>query len=376
MEQYSEPRKISTSTGVYELKVSDGLEDPEWDAFLSGLSHGHHVQSSMWSQAKIILGYRSLRVIVYENGEIIAGGQLLVRNLFPFVKIAYMSKGPVLSKWDPAVAKIILDELRRAAKTNRYQVIALQPINNDQEFMELLEANGYQPSWMELAPTATIYHDLSQDLEKILGEMKRQTRQNIRRSEREGITIREGTERDVSVFYELHLATSQRQGFTPYPLEYFTHLWKVFSQKGLISLIFAEYENQPVSSLLLIAFGDFVTPKILGWSGEHTGRRPNDAVFWGAIQWAKNRGYHYFDMEGIDRKGAELVLSGQPLPDELRRSPDFFKLGYGGSVCLLPQSYSLVLNRLWRWPYHQMFGLKGSGGALQKNFERFRRRFG
>jgi hypothetical protein len=128
--------------------------------------------------------------------------------------------------------------------------------------------------------------------------------------------------------------------------------------------------------LLLVPFGNTVIPKTLGWSGEHGKRRPNDAVFWAAIEWAKAHGYHTFDMEGIDRQGAELMLSGQSLPEELRQTPDFFKLGYGGSITLFPQSYYFVPGRLWRWPYHKIFGLEGRSAAIQGTLERVRRRFG
>jgi lipid II:glycine glycyltransferase (peptidoglycan interpeptide bridge formation enzyme) len=229
---------------------------------------------------------------------------------------------------------------------------------------------------LELAPTATIILNLTQDTEKILGGMKRQTRQKIRRSAREGIMTREGTEADLTVFYQLYLKTSQRQGFTPYPEAYFSRMWQVFSKQDLIHLIMAEHQGNPVSALLLISFGDTVIPKILGWSGEHNRRRPNDAVFWAAIQWAKTHGYQYYDMEGINREGAELIVAGQSLPKDLRTTPDLFKIGYGGSIMLMPQSYYFVPNPFLGWFYKHIFDINGRGKVIQGYFERFRRRFG
>jgi peptidoglycan pentaglycine glycine transferase (the first glycine) len=376
MEDHEQMKNARVSGVDYQVRLSDEPSDHEWDAFVSSLPHGHHVQTSLWSRVKSVLGYRTRRVIVTENGHIVAGGQLLIRQLLPFVSIAYMPKGPIYAARDPSLVSMIIDELRRVAQTEHFLVLTLQPASNDSEFKACLADHGFRPSWLELAPTATILHDLTQDTQDILRQMKRQTRQKINRSEREGITTREGTETDLQTFYQLYLSTSQRQGFTPYPVEYFARMWQVFSQQGVISLVMAEYQGTPVSALLLVGFGSTVCPKILGWSGEHAARRPNDAVFWAAIQWAKSHGYHCFDMEGIDREGAELKLSGQPLPDALRRTPDHFKLGYGGTVTLLPESYYLVPSPLWRWPYRQIFGLEGRGQAVQRNFERYRRRFG
>jgi peptidoglycan pentaglycine glycine transferase (the first glycine) len=366
-----------TVSGVnYQVRLSDEHLDPEWDAFVSSLPHGHHVQTSLWGQVKNALGYRVARIIASEDGRIVAGGQLLIRRLMPFVSMAYMPKGPLFSTWDPSLVQVIMDELKRVAQTQHFLVIALQPANHDARFEAFLPNCGFRPSWLELAPTATILHDLTQDTEDILRQMKRQTRQNIRRSEREGITAREGTEADLPTYYQLHVMTSHRQGFTPYPEEYFSRMWQVFSKEGWICLIMAEYQGAPVSALLLVSFGNTVIPKTLGWSGEHPKRRPNDAVFWAAIQWAKTHGYRYFDMEGIDREGAEVMLSGQSLPEALRHTPDFFKLGYGGTVTLLPRSYYFAPNRLWRWAYHKVFGLMGRSPAIQDALQRYRRRFG
>jgi hypothetical protein len=274
------------------------------------------------------------------------------------------------------LARTIVDELKRVARTHHFLMLALQPPNKSPEFEAFLKEHGFRPSWLELAPTATIFLDLAQETGQILKQTKRQTRQNIRRSEREGITTREGSKEDLATFYRLHVMTSERQRFTPYPRAYFERMWQVFSEQGLIGLILAEYQGTPVSALLLVAFGGLVTPKTLGWSGEHGKRRPNDALFWAAIQWAKNHGYRTFDMEGIDRQGAQLKLSGQPLPEALRHTPDFFKLGYGGSVALLPQSCCFVPNPLWRWPFDKVLGLEGRSPAIRDAVERYRRRFG
>jgi lipid II:glycine glycyltransferase (peptidoglycan interpeptide bridge formation enzyme) len=183
--------------------------------------------------------------------------------------------------------------------------------------------------------------------------MKRQTRQNIRRSEREGITVREGSQVDLLTFYRLHIATSRRQKFAPYPIDYFIQMWRIFELCGSIKLFLAEYKNESVSALLVISFGDSVNPKILGWSGLYPDRRPNDAVFWAAIQWGKTHGYKYFDFEGIDRGGALAMLSGYPLPESLQHSPDFFKLGFGGQVILYPDAYDRFFNRVANWAYHK-----------------------
>lgn len=357
------------------IYVSEKESDPVWDAFVASVPCGHHVQTSLWGQVKVVLGYRAIRIIVSRDGQFIAGGQILVRRITPFVTIGYMPKGPVFLSWDSTLGEILINELKRIVQTNHISFLAIQPANDLSELKSLLISHGFQSCWLELAPTATILLDLMPDLDQILARMKRQTRQNIRRSEREGISFREGTEADLPVFYQLYLVTSQRQKFKPYPEKYFAQMWRIFSAQDLISLILAEYQGKPVSALLLASFRDTVIAKTLGWSGQYAECRPNDAVFWGSIQWAKSHGYHYFDFEGIDRQGAELMLCGLPLPEELQHSPDFFKLGYGGKVILMPQTCYFVPLSIMRWPYHEIFKQKDHKPIIQQQFEHLRRRF-
>lgn len=359
-----------------EVLVSEEESDPDWDAFVAIVPCGHHVQTSKWGQVKGVLGYRAMRVIVCRDGIIVAGGQVLVKRITPFVTVGYLPKGPLLSCWDPVLGEILIAELKRIIQANHIILLAVQPPSEGPELNSVLITHGFRPSWLELAPTATILLDLMPELDQIQAQMKRQTRQNIRRSEREGMIVREGTEADLPIFYKLHLVTSLKQKFKPYPEDYFTRMWSVFSTQGLISLILAEYQGAPVSALLLVSFGNTVIAKTLGWSGQYAEHRPNDAVFWASIQWAKSHGYRCFDFEGINREGAEIIVGGQPLPEKLQHSPDFIKLGYGGKVALMPQSYYLVPSPLLRWPYHKIFGIKMPRPAIYEQLDRFRRHFG
>jgi lipid II:glycine glycyltransferase (peptidoglycan interpeptide bridge formation enzyme) len=337
----------------YQIQVSEDIHDSNWDDFLAKTPSGHHLQTSMWGQVKAVLKWKTIRIIVTDQDHIVAGVQLLIRSIMPFITVAYLTKGPVLSDENTSVAEAIIQYAIQISRENHVQLLAIQPPNKGDEISSLLPAWGFQPSSLELAPTASIIIDLAPTQEQILMQMKRQTRQNIRRSEREGITVREGSEVDLSTFYQLHLATSKRQGFPAYPLDYFIQMWHIFELHSSIKLFIAEYRGEGVSALLVVPFGDSVLPKILGWSGLYPDRRPNDAVFWAAIQWAKTQGYRYFDFEGIDRSGALAMLSGYPLPESLQHSPDFFKLGFGGQVVLYSEAYDQLFNPLLNWAYHK-----------------------
>ncbi len=359
-----------------EMHVSDNEWDPEWDAFVASTPFGHHVQTSLWGQVKSALGYRTKRIIASEEGKIVGGGQLLIKRITPWVSIGFMPKGPIYLDGNPIFGKLFSDALDKIVRTNHLRFLALQPPYENSELSKIFFVAGLRPSWLELTSSSTILIDLSQDIEQILAQMKRQTRQNIRRSEREGITCREGDGSDIATFYRFHVATSKRQGFTPYTENYYQKMWQIFKTNDNIRLIISEFAGEAISALLLIAFNDTVIAKILGWSGQYPERRPNDALFWASILWAKSHGYHYFDLEGIDRRCAIKIQQGQPLDEEMKDSYTFFKLGYGGQVVVYPQAYDYIGNPFLRWTYRKIFSIPEHWTNANTALDRIRRRFG
>jgi lipid II:glycine glycyltransferase (peptidoglycan interpeptide bridge formation enzyme) len=355
------------------VEYSSALSDPVWDAFVAGTAGGHHVQTSLWAQVKASLGWQVERVLVTVGGRLVAGCQLLHRAL-PFAGgLGYVSQGPLLATDNPGLATLMLQALHDRARARRIAYLAVQPPHRAAAVVSCLTTGGFRPSWLQVAPTATVVLDLKPSLEVLLAQMKRQTRQNIRRSEREGLTVREGSAADLPVFLALHRATGRRQKFEPYPERYFGVLWRILQPAGFVRLFMAEYQGQPVSALLVVPFGETVIAKLLGWSGLHGAQRPNEAVFWAAIQWAKTAGYCQFDLEGLDPASARRILNNEPLPEAWKHSPDFFKLGFGGRVELC-EAYDYIYNKLARRIYHGLFPGADNGSVLFRAVERFRRR--
>jgi lipid II:glycine glycyltransferase (peptidoglycan interpeptide bridge formation enzyme) len=357
-----QPRRLDRSQGMraalnvgYQVRISHDTEDPDWDAFLAHTPGGHHVQTSLWAQVKALLGWRAVRVVVTQGERIVAGAQMLMRPLSLLGSVGYIPKGPLFASGDPLVARLVVDELEQVAKAHRSQYLVVQPPCEVEALGDRLLCKGFEPSSTQVAPVATVAINLAKDLDDILGQMKAGTRRNIRLGQRKGITMREGTVGDLPAFHRLLVATGQRQGFSPYPEEYFAEMWRVLGPRGHVRLFLAEYAGEAVSALLLIPFGDTVIYKKGAWSGRHGNRRPNEALHWMAIKWAKAQGYHYYDFEGIDPEAAGAIAHGEPLPDSLTQTVTRFKLGFGGQVFLYPGPYDYVCNPVLRWAHATLY---------------------
>lgn len=349
MEQYHLEDYIKVPvTGGYYVHVSNTIEDPDWDAFLVKTPGGHHVQTSLWTQVKAILGWRAVRIIVTQwGGKIVAGVQLLMRPLPMFGNVGYATKGPVIVQDDPLLIDIVFNQLRQVIKTHRIYYLVLQPPSNGNALAQQLSQWGFQLSPF-LGTSASVVIDLTKDIDDLMHQMDSKTRYNLRLGIRKGIKVREGTERDLDTFYHLLHATSQRKKFPIASMEYFKKMWRVFSPRGYIKLFLAEYEGEIISAQLAISFGDTVINKLTAWSGRYGTHRPNVVLNWSVIEWARAHGYHYYDFDGIDPTIARTILQGEPLPKESLAS---FKVGFGGQIALFPKAYNYIHNpairRIW-----------------------------
>jgi lipid II:glycine glycyltransferase (peptidoglycan interpeptide bridge formation enzyme) len=334
-------------TGNYQVTISTQAHHAEWDQFVENIPGGNHVQTSAWAMLKEMHSWQSVRVILSGNQGIAAGAQLLVKCLPVYGKIAYITHGPVIGTDVPL--QDVMHMIDVAMQAAGIDLLFMIPSHHQDAFVDHLHAIGLIPHNIPLTPRATTIINLEPDLETILQNMKSKTRYNIRYAERKGITVTDGGRDRLASFYEMLQKTGERNAFTPESLEYYEKMFDLFTDHSHLRLLFAEYENQPVSAVLLIAFGDTVVYKRGGWSGEHGNLRPNEALHWHAIQWAKANGFRYYDLEGISEDAAVAALAGEEIPDEALNSYSRFKLGFGGEVVILPKTYVYARNPFIRW---------------------------
>jgi CelD/BcsL family acetyltransferase involved in cellulose biosynthesis len=242
----------------------------------------------------------------------------------------------------------VLREVERAARAHRVHHLIVQLPEGGEHVAAALAARGYRPDAPEVAPSATLRIDLTQSLDRILARMSPSKRSQVRRSQREGIEIRLGGPGDLDLFGRLHQATARRQGFVPRSRAYLQHHWDALHPRGAVQIVFACHKGQALAAMWLTVFGDTVTHRLSGSNLDARKLQPNVACRWGAIRWAKEQGYRCFDLGGIERRFAELLLAGTPLPDEFHRSPAAFKREFGSEPVLLPTASHATLNPVAR----------------------------
>lgn len=333
-------------------EVTHSVTDGDWNEFIASADGGHRAQTTEWARLKASTGWEADRLSVVVDGRIVAAAQLLTRSVAPLAAVGYVQKGPVLASTDTAVRKEILDAIDQAARSRHVRYLAVQPPDTDTATHGAMLSRGWSTLDAGIWPTASTAVNLSGDTDDIFASMKSKTRYNIRRSGRQGITVRQGTPEDLPLFHDIASNTSERQEFGLPSLEYFELAWDLFDDgHHEIALFIAEHEGDAVSAVLALGFSQTLTYWRGGWNGAAGSAHPNEAIHWHAIQWAKENGYSFYDFDGVDRRLAVAAARGEERPTDVPRSVSDFKLGFGGEVFVYSEPVYRIPNAVLRFSY-------------------------
>lgn len=124
-----------------------------------------------------------------------------------------------------------------------------------------------------------------------------QVQRNIRRAEREDLTIRQGTcQLDlVDTFYQLHLRTRHRQGVPVQPRRFFRLLWEKVISTGLGSVAIVEAAGRPIAAAVFLAWNETAVYKFAASDERAWSLRPNHLLMWHGIRAACEQGCRWLD---------------------------------------------------------------------------------
>jgi len=346
-----------------------------WDRFVAAAPGGDVVQTAAWGRSKEAMGFTAATAIVRDGGGgsdggdggtggIVGGGMIVVRPLSSLKglgAVGYVARGPLVADpEDRAMIARTLDEVERMARFLRVRHLVVQPPRGGDAIARMLDERGYQTGATNVAPACTLMVDLAPDIDTIFARMSTSQRRNLRRARRDGVEVHRGGRDDLAAFHALHAATAARQGFEPRSLAYLEAQWDALKPSGAVELFLAFAPGDrdipptgpfagPFAGQWVTAFSDTVTGKIPGWNGEAPKLQPNLASLWRAIEWAKEEGYRWFDLGGIDLQHAEaLRRGGVAQPGEGERSAAAFKARFGGEVVMMPPARQRTFNPILR----------------------------
>ncbi len=282
-------------------KVSVVKDQEKWDLFVAQTPSFGLFQSWQWGEFKQKMGWLAYRIAVEEQGEIIAGAQMLIKSLpAGIVSIAYIPRGPLCDWFDRETTLLLLDGLHRIARQHRAIFLKIEPpLVNSVENSQILEEYSFLASRRKNQPRNTIIVNLDQDLEFVLSQMRKKTRKYILRSKRQGVRITIGDRDSLPAFHRLMQETAKRGKFVVQSLDYFESKWEAFSKLDQCVLLLAWHGKELLAGDMTFRFGAHAADFYGGSLKIHPDLHLDYLLIWEAINWAKSKGCVTFDLWGI-----------------------------------------------------------------------------
>ncbi|MFD1768744.1 lipid II:glycine glycyltransferase FemX [Sphingobacterium suaedae] len=192
----------------------------------------------------------------------------------------------------------------------------------------------------DILPSNTIFMDLRQNNDDLLGAMKSKTRYNIHLANRKGVVVRALGLESLETWYTLYRETALRNNFVLHDIQYFRIVLTARANNTAspadVYLLVAEVDDKPLAAMFLVISAHRATYLYGASASTDRNYMATYALQWRAMQFAKENGCAEYDFFGI----APHADPAHPLYGLYR-----FKSGFGGHV------YRRM--GCWDYPLHQ-----------------------
>lgn len=236
------------------------LDRKEYEEYASKHLYSNFIQNSCFAELKKNNRWNYVLLGLKENNKIIAGVALHYRKIKFGYKMFYAPRGYLLDYADFDLFKKFDSLITGYAKKNKGITLKIDPYlimternkdgeevvggKNNKDFVDLLKSLGYKEEKIKPLQAKWMYRINIKDktYDEIMKDMTSKTRQMIRKNEKQGVVIREGSINDMKEFKDILDNTADRRGFVSRPLKYFEDMFKSYKDDNYIRLIFADLE--------------------------------------------------------------------------------------------------------------------------------------
>jgi peptidoglycan pentaglycine glycine transferase (the first glycine) len=198
------------------IEIQRCVDAEQWDEYI--LEHqGHPLQLWGWGQVKAGHGWVAERLFAYdEEDKIVGAAQVLIRKLpLPFRSFGYIPRGPIVEE---RFQDEFLEALAKLVKRDHRSVtLSIEPNS-----FEFTAPKGWKRSANKVLSADTILLDASKSESDLLADMAKKTRQYIRKSAAEGITIKQVRSKDeLEECLYIYRQTAERAHFNLHQNQYY-----------------------------------------------------------------------------------------------------------------------------------------------------------
>jgi hypothetical protein len=335
--------------------ASDAATRARWDALVAATPGTDVNQLTAWARVRATVGFTAQLIVARCDGELVGGAQVLLRTIRPLGRLAYLPSGPVVAAGAPdreAVVTALADALAELAGPLR--PVFVQPPDGGEDASRALLSRGFRPSQAGISPAGTLRLDLSADegaLRPGTGRPGGSADGPDGAGPDGGVAVRRGDLTDLPLLTRLMTHAARHQGYEPLPAAYVEAFYRELAPEHAVMFV-GEVDGRPVAADLLTGCGGVLKSRLGGLdrSGD-TGRLGVPvAMRREALRWAREQGYRWFDVGGVDPVVLADLLAGRT-GQEHWSDADRAKLAFGG----VPHAYPPAVERIEALPVRVVY---------------------
>ncbi len=322
------------------------MKKTDWQKLLDKHPEGNFLQSETWAHANELMGRNFVMHVIKDDGLC----SMIVRDAKRgrYLEIA---GGPLIDWKNDDEVEAAVKIIKDVAKYYKCVFARIRPqIKKTPENLEILKKHGFKVAPMHLAAEHTVILDLKKSEDELLADMRRQTRYEVRRSQKLDLVVEKSNSEEIfKEFQKVQAKTAERQNFVPPSLkdllaerqafldaEDFIQIYVVKTGKNTEFKEKKYDEGLPIAYGLVFAHGD---------EAEYYEAASTDlnrilpgayALQWQVIKDLKALGVKRYNLWGIAPPNS---------PNHRYAGVTTFKTGFGGEVIEFIPAHDLIINK-------------------------------
>lgn len=288
----------------------DTIDRPGWEDLLSGFEDATLYQT--WAYGAAHWGEGRLSHLVLKTAEGAVGVAQVTVMRIPILGagIAYVPWGPLWRRkgaaTDPGDFGEMVARLRAEYAVKRGLQLRIAPCvaqEGSDRFGTILCAEGYAPT--SVPGYRTLVLDLAQPLDAIRKSLDQKWRNQLNRSEKNGLSVIEGTggelfERFAGVYREM---IGRKRFRTSVDIDLFAEVQRNLPDAQKLRIFICEYRGVAVAAAIGTCIGDTGIYLFGATSVDGMELKGSYLLQWRMIAWLKETGCRRYDLGGIDPEG-------------------------------------------------------------------------
>lgn len=312
----------------------------EWRLIVNDWSGANFLSSWEYGQSAAVDNSCVQRRVVLLSNQPVAAFQAIIRSA-KRGRFLEVGGGPLFAK---DVSQTTIDQvsglLIDIAKANNCAFVRARPqLLAEKANFDMFTAAGWRRSQLHLLAESTSMIDLSKTENDLLAAMRKQTRYEIRRANKQKIEVLENSSQpSFDEFLKLQVETAKRQHYILGSIEHIRREYDAFKSADMVKIYHAYSDKELLASAMMICWGSEVD-YLYGASTQVGRKLPGAyAIQWQAICDAKKSGFLRYNLWGVAPPDAG--------PHHRFAGVTTFKTGFGGDYLAYLPAHDLPVKKL------------------------------